>query len=155
MVTQKPWVISRSFTSKVVIWLVVEPPLWKIWKSLGMMIPKNSSKPPASHSLQLLNFSSGTLATSWPSRRSAEAWMASCSAGSASQLLLGNGGFPWPGGTPKWMVYKGNSHWNRWFGSTSILGNHQTPPNDLGTFGEKSKGSNDKWKRWSSEQIWI
>ena len=30
-------------------------------------------------------------------------------------------------GTPKWMVYKGKSHWNGWFGSTPISGNlHMT-----------------------------
>ena len=27
------------------------------------------------------------------------------------------------GGTPKWMVYKGSSHWNGWFRGTQIYGN--------------------------------
>ena len=33
-------------------------------------------------------------------------------------------GFPWPWGYPKMMVYNGKSHLNRWFGGTSISGNH-------------------------------
>ena len=31
-------------------------------------------------------------------------------------------GFPEMGGTPKWMVYKGKSSWNGWFGGTPISG---------------------------------
>ena len=34
-----------------VVWLVVEPPLWKIWKSNGIIVPniwKKCSKPPTS-----------------------------------------------------------------------------------------------------------
>ena len=34
--TSKFFLEPQSFASK--IWLVVEPPLWKIWKSLGMII---------------------------------------------------------------------------------------------------------------------
>ena len=38
----------------ILIWLVVGPPLWKIWKSIGMTIPniwenKKCSKPPTSY----------------------------------------------------------------------------------------------------------
>ena len=36
-----------------------------------------------------------------------------------------HGGFHGHGGTPKWIVYKGKSHWNGWFRGTPISGNLQ------------------------------
>ena len=44
---------SRGFGLGNPVWLVVGPPLWKIWKSIGMTIPniwehKKCSKPPTS-----------------------------------------------------------------------------------------------------------
>ena len=42
---------------RTVIWSVVGPPLWKIWKSIGMIIPniwenKKCSKPPTSYNVE-------------------------------------------------------------------------------------------------------
>jgi hypothetical protein len=33
------WLVSSRYSRRTAnhIWLVVEPPLWKIWKSVGMM----------------------------------------------------------------------------------------------------------------------
>ena len=47
--TPKSWRSQNLF--KILHWLVVEPPLWKIWKSIGMITPniwknKKCSKPP-------------------------------------------------------------------------------------------------------------
>ena len=47
------WSLPIPAKSKL-IWLVVGPPLWKIWKSIGMIIPniwenKTCSKPPTSN----------------------------------------------------------------------------------------------------------
>ena len=44
---------SPKFVDSSIFWLVVGPPLWKIWKSVGMIIPniwdnKKCSKPPTS-----------------------------------------------------------------------------------------------------------
>ena len=50
-----PWKYESSinYSINIIDWLVVGPPLWKIWKSIGMIIPniwehKKCSKPPTS-----------------------------------------------------------------------------------------------------------
>ena len=40
-------------------------------------------------------------------------------------------GISWNGGTPKWTVYDGKSHWNGWFRGTPIYGNSQMVPEAL------------------------
>ena len=47
--TRKCW--NQGLLGEIVDWLVVGPPLWRIWKSIGMIIPniwenKKCSKPP-------------------------------------------------------------------------------------------------------------
>ena len=39
LISQSKWIDTTGAT--FVIWLVVKPPLWKIWKSIGMTIPNN------------------------------------------------------------------------------------------------------------------
>ena len=69
--------------STILIWLVVGPPLWKIWKSIGMMkfpiygkITKMATKPPTNNDQPLL-----TMYISWCSRYIA------ISVGSLTQLF--------------------------------------------------------------------
>ena len=45
---------TQPIYKSMIIWLVVEPPLWEIWESLGLIIPniwknKKCSKPPTSY----------------------------------------------------------------------------------------------------------
>ena len=56
------WTSNDIYKSPTIYnWLVVQPPLWKIWKSIGMIIPnrwenKKCSKPPTRYIiLRLLN----------------------------------------------------------------------------------------------------
>ena len=60
---------NKNPTFSDTIWLVVGPPLWKIWKSIGMIIPniwenKKCSKPPTSFlTPSMCNESMGTAIT--------------------------------------------------------------------------------------------
>ena len=102
----------------ILTWLVVGPPLWKIWKSIGMI-----SNPIYGNIINVPNRQPDDVASL--------AWGFSCEPTVDDCTFEGPLPAIWwlymevsvNGGPPKWMVYKGKSNWNGWFGGTPISGN--------------------------------
>ena len=75
----KSLMVTRLKTS-LSTWLVVEPPLWKIWKSIGMIIPniwENTNHVPT-HQLVIFQFTLRCNCVSFLSRWHGQVWTNPC-----------------------------------------------------------------------------